>query len=49
VHFFPSQSYVPLTRTAEVRFKQYGLATIEVIDNGGGIAEENYEGPGTLQ
>ncbi|KAJ7800518.1 histidine kinase-like ATPase [Mycena olivaceomarginata] len=28
----------------EVRFKQYGLATIEVIDNGGGISEENYEG-----
>ncbi|KAJ6535111.1 histidine kinase-like ATPase [Mycena capillaripes] len=23
---------------------QYGLATIEVIDNGGGISEENYEG-----
>ncbi|KAJ7330350.1 histidine kinase-like ATPase [Mycena albidolilacea] len=35
----------------EVRFKQYGLATIEVIDNGGGISEENYEGLGnaTLQ
>ncbi|KAK7002475.1 DNA mismatch repair protein MutL [Favolaschia claudopus] len=28
----------------EVRFKQYGLASIEVIDNGGGISEENYEG-----
>ncbi|KAJ7690397.1 hypothetical protein B0H17DRAFT_1011617 [Mycena rosella] len=28
----------------EVRFKQYGLAAIEVIDNGGGISEENYEG-----
>ncbi|KAJ6583380.1 histidine kinase-like ATPase [Mycena vulgaris] len=27
----------------EVRFKQYGLASIEVIDNGAGIAEENYE------
>ncbi|KAJ7440302.1 histidine kinase-like ATPase [Mycena galericulata] len=27
----------------EVRFKQYGLASIEVIDNGGGISEENYE------
>ncbi|KAJ7758016.1 histidine kinase-like ATPase [Mycena metata] len=28
----------------EVRFKQYGLSTIEVVDNGGGISEENYEG-----
>ncbi|KAJ7633793.1 hypothetical protein DFH06DRAFT_1221695 [Mycena polygramma] len=28
----------------EVRFKQYGLSAIEVIDNGGGISEENYEG-----
>ncbi|KAJ7330344.1 hypothetical protein DFH08DRAFT_709032, partial [Mycena albidolilacea] len=37
-------SYVPLTRTAEVRFKQYGLATIEMIDNGSRISEENYEG-----
>ncbi|KAJ6632243.1 hypothetical protein B0H10DRAFT_1976681 [Mycena sp. CBHHK59/15] len=32
------------TTILEVRFKQYGLATIEVIDNGGGISEENYEG-----
>ncbi|KAJ7187290.1 hypothetical protein C8R46DRAFT_1207248 [Mycena filopes] len=28
----------------EVRFKQYGLSSIEVVDNGGGISEENYEG-----
>ncbi|KAJ7040580.1 hypothetical protein C8F04DRAFT_1082777 [Mycena alexandri] len=28
----------------EVRFKQYGLSSIEVMDNGGGISEENYEG-----
>ncbi|KAJ7202125.1 histidine kinase-like ATPase, partial [Mycena pura] len=27
----------------EVRFKNYGMATIEVVDNGGGIPEENYE------
>ncbi|KAJ6455265.1 hypothetical protein C8R47DRAFT_1166278 [Mycena vitilis] len=28
----------------EVRFKQYGLSAVEVIDNGGGISEENYQG-----
>ncbi|KAF7340690.1 Mismatch repair endonuclease PMS2 [Mycena sanguinolenta] len=28
----------------EVRFKQYGLTAIEVIDNGTGISEGNYEG-----
>lgn len=27
----------------EVRFKDYGLKTLEVIDNGSGIAPENYE------
>ncbi|KAJ7654221.1 DNA mismatch repair protein pms1, partial [Mycena rosella] len=31
------------TRQTELRFKQYGLAAIEVIDNGAGISEENYE------
>ncbi|KAJ7078992.1 hypothetical protein C8R43DRAFT_351185 [Mycena crocata] len=30
--------------TLEVRFRQHGLATVEVIDNGCGISEENYEG-----
>ncbi|KAK9477898.1 hypothetical protein V1514DRAFT_368334 [Lipomyces japonicus] len=28
----------------EVRFKQYGLESFEVIDNGDGIDEENFEG-----
>ncbi|KAJ7641826.1 histidine kinase-like ATPase [Roridomyces roridus] len=28
----------------EVRFKQYGLTSVEVIDNGSGIPEDNYDG-----
>jgi DNA mismatch repair protein PMS2 len=30
----------------EVRFKDYGLKTLEVIDNGSGIAPENYDSIG---
>jgi DNA mismatch repair ATPase MutL len=30
----------------EVRFKDYGLKILEVIDNGSGIALENYESIG---
>jgi DNA mismatch repair protein PMS2 len=30
----------------EVRFKDYGLKSLEVIDNGSGIAPENYESIG---
>jgi DNA mismatch repair protein PMS2 len=30
----------------EVRFKDYGLKTLEAIDNGSGIAPENYESIG---
>jgi DNA mismatch repair protein PMS2 len=30
----------------EVRFKDYGLKTLEIIDNGSGIAPENYESIG---
>lgn len=33
----------------EVRFKDYGLKTIEVIDNGNGIAPDDYESIGKLQ
>ncbi|KAJ7690205.1 hypothetical protein B0H17DRAFT_1201781 [Mycena rosella] len=32
----------------QVHFKQYGLPAIEVIDNGGGISEENYDGLGAF-
>lgn len=32
----------------EVRFKNYGLDSIEVIDNGDGVAPENYETIGLL-
>lgn len=30
----------------EIRFKEYGLRSIEVIDNGSGISRENYESIG---
>jgi DNA mismatch repair protein PMS2 len=32
----------------EVRFKNYGLESLEVVDNGDGIAPENYETIGTF-
>ena len=32
----------------EVKFKQYGLKSVEVIDNGSGVAEEYHESIGTL-
>jgi DNA mismatch repair protein PMS2 len=32
----------------EVRFKNYGLDSLEVVDNGDGIAPENYETIGTV-
>jgi len=40
----------PLTEIwpIEVRFKDYGLKILEVIDNGSGIAPENYESIGKL-
>lgn len=31
----------------EVRFRNYGLDSIEVTDNGDGVAPENYESLGT--
>jgi DNA mismatch repair protein PMS2 len=35
--------------TTEVRFKDYGLKTIEVIDNASGISPDDYESIGKLQ
>ncbi len=35
-----------LTSVAEVRFKGYGLDSIEVVDNGSGIAPADYEAVG---
>ena len=32
--------------TLEVRFKDYGLKTLEIVDNGSGITPENYESIG---
>jgi DNA mismatch repair protein PMS2 len=36
-----------LSCSLEVRFKDYGLQTIEVMDNGSGIAEKDWEGIGS--
>ena len=30
----------------EVRFKEYGVKSVEVVDNGSGIAEEDYDSIG---
>jgi DNA mismatch repair ATPase MutL len=30
----------------EVRFKEYGLKSVEVVDNGSGIAEQDYDSIG---
>jgi DNA mismatch repair ATPase MutL len=32
-----------------VRFRDYGAEAIEVVDNGSGIAPENYAGVGELR
>lgn len=32
----------------DVRFKQYGLTSIEVVDNGSGIAEKDHDSIGML-
>lgn len=35
-----------LNLCTEVRFKDHGVKSLEVIDNGSGISKENYEGLG---
>lgn len=37
-----------LFTSSEVRFKQYGVKSIEVVDNGSGIAEKDHESIGTF-
>nr|GAT47950.1 predicted protein [Mycena chlorophos] len=39
---FPAR-YARLMHTTEVRFKNHGLTSIEVVDNGSGIAEEDWD------
>ena len=33
----------------EVRFKHYGLKSVEIVDNGSGISESDYENIGLLR
>jgi DNA mismatch repair protein PMS2 len=33
---------------SEVRFSQYGLISVEVVDNGCGIADEDHESVGMM-
>ena len=37
-----------LNTILEIRFRNYGLMSVEVIDNGSGIAEEDFESIGSL-
>lgn len=36
------------TPLSEIRFKQYGLKGVEVVDNGSGIAEEDHGSIGVV-
>jgi hypothetical protein len=39
-------SFVPELSPEEVRFRDHGLKSIEVVDNGSGISAENYDSIG---
>lgn len=45
---FHAFCFVWLIERVEVRFKNHGLSTIEVIDNGCGISEEDHESIGVF-
>lgn len=40
------EDWTLLNLCTEVRFKDHGVKSLEVIDNGSGISKENYEGLG---
>ena len=44
---FPVHPLMSLQIFIDIRFKNHGLDSIEVHDNGGGIAPEDYEKIGT--
>lgn len=48
IYVFVTRNMRPKRSMIEIRFKNYGLASIEVIDNGSGIPEDDYDSIGAF-